>query len=109
MGFPSPANDYIEKRIDLNDILMPHRNNMILIETPDGFVLADKSVKPQPGDKVAQLGEFTQLGKLFSTGIITQDGETIEGKGLDGIIVLGKVTAEVLAVYQPQRSTILIF
>ncbi|UVV74337.1 phage repressor protein [Pantoea agglomerans] len=107
MGFPSPASDYIEQRIDLNDVLMPHRNNMILIETPDGFVLADKSLKPAPGDKVAfQLGEFPQLGRLFRTGIITSDGETIDGEGMDGIIVLGKVTTEVLSVHEPSRPTI---
>jgi len=107
MGFPSPANDYIEKRIDLNDVLMPHRNNMILIETPDGFVLADKSVKPKSGDKVAfQIGEFPQLGRLFRTGIITSDGETIDGEGMDGIIVLGKFTAEVMSVHEPSRPII---
>ncbi|MEN4571824.1 phage repressor protein [Pantoea agglomerans] len=107
MGFPSPASDYIERRIDLNDVLMPHRNNMILIETPDGFVLADKSLKPAPGDKIAfQIGEFPQLGKLFRTGIITSDGETIDGEGMEGIIVLGKVTAEVVSVYVPLRPTI---
>jgi DNA polymerase V len=107
MGFPSPATDYVEKRIDLNDVLMPHRNNMIMIETPDGFVLADKSLEPVPGDKVAfQFGEYSQVGRLFSTGIITQDGETIDGEGLEGIIVLGKVTAEVRAVYEPYRPTI---
>ncbi|WP_286882049.1 phage repressor protein [Pantoea sp. UBA5037] len=107
MGFPSPASDYIERRIDLNDVLMPHRNNMILIETPDGFMLADKSLKPVPGDTVAfQLGEYPQLGKLFSTGIITSDGETIDGEGLEGIIVLGKVTAEIVAVYEPHRPTV---
>jgi len=107
MGFPSPASDYIERRIDLNNILMPHRNNMILIETPDGFVLADKSLKPVPGDKVAfQIGEYPQLGKLFSTGIITSDGETIDREGMDGIIVLGKVTAEVVSVHEPSRPII---
>lgn len=107
MGFPSPATDYIERRLDLNDILMPHRNNMLLIETPDGFVLADKSLKPVPGDKVAfQLGEFPELGRLFSTGIITSDGETIDSEGLDGIIVLGKVTAEIVSVYEQCRPII---
>lgn len=107
MGFPSPASDYIERRIDLNDVLMPHRNNMILIETPDGFVLADKSIKPMPGDKIAfQIGEFPQLGRLFSAGIITSDGETIDGEGLEGIIVLGKVTAEIVTVYEPHRPII---
>lgn len=107
MGFPSPASDYIERRIDLNDVLMPHRNNMILIETPDGFVLADKSLKPVPGDKIAfQIGEFPQVGKLFTTGIISSGGETIDGEGVEGIIVLGKVTAEVVSVYEPLRPII---
>lgn len=107
MGFPSPASDYIERRIDLNDVLMPRRNNMILIETPDGFVLADKSLKPALGDKIAfQIGEFPQLGRLFTTGIITSDGETIDGQGLDGIIVLGKVTAEITCVYEANRPII---
>lgn len=97
MGFPSPTSDYIERRVDLNDVLMPHRNNMILIETPDGFVLADKSLKPASGDKVAfQLGEFPQLGRLFSTGIITSHCETIDGEGMEGIIVMGKVAAEIV-------------
>lgn len=107
MGFPSPASDYIERRIDLNDVLMPHRNNMILIETPDGFVLADKSLKPVPGDKVAfQIGEFPQLGRLFSAGIITSDGETIDGEGMDGVIVQGKVTAEITCVHEASRPII---
>ncbi|MFL6615498.1 MAG: phage repressor protein [Pantoea agglomerans] len=107
MGFPSPAMDYVERRLDLNDILMPHRNNMILIETPDGFVLADKSLKAVPGDKVAfLLGEFPQLGRLFSSGIISSDGETIDGEGMDGIIVLGKVTAEIMLVHEPSRPII---
>lgn len=49
MGFPSPASDYIERRLDLNDILMPHCNNTVLIETPNGCVLADKSLRLVPG------------------------------------------------------------
>lgn len=107
MGFPSPASDYIERRIDLTDVLIPHRNNMILIEAPDGFVLAEKSIKPVPGDKIAfQIGEFPQLGRLFTTGIITSDGETFNGEGMDGIIVQGKVTAEVVSVYERLRTTI---
>lgn len=80
---------------------------MLLIETPDGFSLADKSLKPAPGDKIAfHIGEYPQLGKLFSTGIITSDGETIDREGMDGIIVLGKVTAEVVSVYELLRPTI---
>lgn len=107
MGFPSPANDYIEQRLNLNNILMPNPANMIRVDTPEGFVLVDRSLAAKPGDTVAfQFDDYPQLGKLFSSGIITSDGETIDGEGLDGIIVLGKVTAEVLAVYEPHRPII---
>jgi len=107
MGFPSPAQDHIEHRLNLNDILMPNPANMMRIETPEGFVLVDRSIPPRPGDTVAyQLEDYPQIGKLFPSGIITQDGETIDGQGLDGVVVLGKVTAEVLAVYEPYRPTI---
>lgn len=77
---------------------------MLLNETPEGIVLADKSLKPLPGDIDAfQLGKYPQLGKMFSTGIITHDVETIDGAGLEGVVVLGKVTATIVAVYEPYR------
>jgi len=100
MGFPSPAADYVEKRIDLNAILMPNPANVMRLEAPDGFVLVDRSVTAKPGDTVAfQFDDYPQLGKLFRSGIITQDGETIDGDGLEGLIVLGKVTYEILSVF----------
>ncbi|WP_312056501.1 hypothetical protein [Pantoea brenneri] len=49
MGFPSPAQDYVEQRLNLNDILMPNPANMIRIETPEGFVLIDRSARMKPG------------------------------------------------------------
>ncbi|MGC0781882.1 phage repressor protein [Pantoea agglomerans] len=104
MGFPSPANDYVEGRIDLNKILMPHPTHMLMIETPVGFAIIDRTIQGQTGDKVAfQLADYLQLGRLFRTGIITSDGETIDGEGLEGIIVLGKVTCEVLSVWLGNR------
>ena len=107
MGFPSPASDYIETRIDLNKILMPHPTHMFMIETPVGFAIIDRTVQGKSGDKVAfQFGDYSQLGRLFRTGIITSDGETIDGEGLDGIIVLGKVTAEIVSVYEQCRPII---
>lgn len=107
MGFPSPANDYVEGRIDLNKILMPHPPHMLMIETPVGFAIVDRTVQAQTGDKVAfQLRDNSQLGRLFRTGIITSEGETIDGEGLDGIIVLGKVTAEIVSVHEPSRPII---
>jgi len=107
MGFPSPASDYVEGRIDLNKILMPHPAHMLMIETPTGFAIVDRTVQGKSGEKVAfQFGDYSQLGRLFRTGIITQDGETIDGEGLEGVIVLGKVTAEVLSVHEPSRPII---
>lgn len=107
MGFPSPASDYVEMRINLNKILMPHPTHMFMIETPVGFAIVDKMVQGKSGDKVAfQLGDYSQLGRLFSTGIITSDGETIDGKGMEGVIVLGKVTAEVVSMHEPSRPII---
>lgn len=107
MGFSSPANDYVEGRIDLNKILMPHPAHMLMIETPVGFAIVDRTVQAQTGDRVAfQLGDYSQLGRLFRTGIITSDGETIDGEGMEGIIVLGKVTAEVVSVHEPSRPII---
>jgi len=47
---------------------MPHRNNMVLIEMPDGFVLADKSMKPVPGDKVAFQLDFIAIGQTVQYG-----------------------------------------
>lgn len=100
MGFSSPATDYIEQRLNLNNILMPNPTNMFRVDTPEGFVLVDRSLAAKPGDTVAfQFDDYPQIGKLFSLGVITQDGETIDGEGLEGIIVLGKVTVTVLQVY----------
>lgn len=100
MGFPSPAADFVEKRIDLNAVLMPNPVNVLRLETPEGFVLVDRSVTAKPGDTVAfQFDDYPQIGKLFSSGVITQDGETIDGEGLERITVLGKVTFTVLQVF----------
>lgn len=37
MGFPSPAQDHVEHRLNLNDIQMPNLANMVRIETPEGL------------------------------------------------------------------------
>lgn len=53
MGFQSPAQDYVENRLDLNKLFVRHRDNMVRIETPEGFVLVDRSLAANPGDTVA--------------------------------------------------------
>lgn len=101
MGFSSPAQDHIEQRIDLNKILMPHPAHMLMIETLAGFAIVDRTVQGKTGDKVAfLLGDYSQLGRLLRMLIVTQDSKMIDAEGLEGIIMLGKVTATIVAVYE---------
>lgn len=107
MGFPSPAQDYAETRLDLNEIFMPNRNNTFLIETPSGAMLIDRVVKIKDGDLVAfQMQGYPMLGKWHPHSLITEDGEAIEGEALEDVIVLGKVTVEVLTLDENWRPTI---
>lgn len=67
------------------------------METPDRFAIIDRAARMKAGDEVAfQYDGYPIVGKLFSSGLIIQDGETIDGDRLEGIIVLGKVTAAIL-------------
>ncbi|KNA28014.1 phage repressor protein [Pantoea ananatis] len=103
MGFPSPAADFVESRIDLNRLMINSPSSTIRIETPRGFVLVDSSLTPKAGDKVAwQVDGYPMIGKYFKTGIVTEDGETIDGESLEGVVMLGVVTHEILSVYEAE-------
>jgi DNA polymerase V len=71
-GFPSPALDYMEVRIDLNTALMPHPLATFMVDCegdsmiqafvpPTAKLLIDRSLTPKDGDMVmAKLnGEYT--------------------------------------------------
>ncbi len=71
-GFPSPANDYLQKRIDLNDELIKHPLSTFFIECegtsmidafipPKARLLIDRSLTAKNGDIVLAVvnGEFT--------------------------------------------------
>ncbi|MEJ7672703.1 MAG: S24 family peptidase [Chitinophagaceae bacterium] len=71
-GFPSPAADYSEERIDLNKTLIKHPLSTFLIECegtsmvnafipPKAKLLIDRSITPKNGDIVLAVlnGEFT--------------------------------------------------
>ncbi|MDI6860700.1 MAG: translesion error-prone DNA polymerase V autoproteolytic subunit [Caldisericia bacterium] len=83
-GFPSPADDFIEKTLDLNDLLIKHPqatffvrvlgNSMINANIRDGDILVvDKALEPKEGDIVIANvdGEFVlkrirkKDGKLY--------------------------------------------
>lgn len=71
-GFPSPAQDYVEQRIDLNNLLVSHPSSTYFIKVSgdsmvdggisDGDMLVvDSSIKAEHGDIIvaALSGEFT--------------------------------------------------
>ena len=71
-GFPSPAQDYVEKRIDLNDLLVRHPSATYFVKSSGesmtgagigegDLLIVDSARKPTHGDIViaAIEGEFT--------------------------------------------------
>ena len=71
-GFPSPALDYMEERIDLNKVLIQHPLSTFLVRAtgdsminafipPGAILMVDRSIAPQNNDIVlaAVNGEFT--------------------------------------------------
>jgi len=71
-GFPSPALDYIEDRIDLNDIFIKHPHATFIVECtgdsmidafipPKAKLIVDRSLNATNGDIVLAIvnGEFT--------------------------------------------------
>lgn len=83
-GFPSPADDFLLKRIDLSDELIQHPeatflmrikgHSMAMAGIDDGdIVVVDKAVKPEHGKIVIACvdGEFT-CKRLYSKGEIAK-------------------------------------
>jgi DNA polymerase V len=71
-GFPSPAMDYLEERIDLNKEFIPHPNSTFLVASvgdsmmgayipPKAILVVDRSLTAQNGHIVVAVlnGEFT--------------------------------------------------
>lgn len=71
-GFPSPAADYVERRIDLNELLVAHPSSTYFVKAAGDsmiegginngdLLVVDSSRKPEHGDIViaAVEGEFT--------------------------------------------------
>lgn len=98
MTLPCKILDCDEVSYDLTSEI-PHPNLTMRIDTPLGFALVDSSITPVPGNKVAwQVDGYPIIGKYFKTGIVTEEGETIDGESLEGVVMLGVVTHEILSV-----------
>lgn len=103
MGFPSPATDYIERRLT-PAILCNMGADSRVLETDVGFAVIEPATKKTPGDVLLILCDgHTQFAKLMGKSLITDDGEAIEGTALEEVEVLGRVTFFINSVMQDDR------
>ncbi|MCQ4105140.1 phage repressor protein [Erwinia persicina] len=107
MGFPSPAKDYIEPRLDLNEIFILHPAATTLVQYDGITYIVDAALTPRDGDTLCYeiFGE-QGIGKLMGGCIVTPDGECIEGEVLNDVVVMGKVTTAITPLYDCGRPTI---
>lgn len=92
MGFPSPAMDYVERQLS-PEVLCNIGVESRVLETDVGFAIVEPAARTMPGDVLLILCDgHTQFAKLLGGALITNDGEAIEGAGLEGVEVLGHVT-----------------
>ena len=109
-GFPSPAEDHIEKTLDINDLLIEHPaatffvrvagDSMIGASIQDGDILVvDRSKTPVDDNIVIALvnGEYTVKRLSIKQGVIELCPENpayspIQLSGMDELIVWGVVT-----------------
>ncbi|POU03918.1 hypothetical protein C3369_00695 [Escherichia sp. ESNIH1] len=93
MGFPSPAQDYVEQTLCLNQLCNINGNSLV-IATSSGWAVIDKSKRPLPGRVLlVNVDGNNQFARWLGDALITEDGEAIEGEALDGVIIVGPVTA----------------
>ncbi|WP_034948047.1 S24/S26 family peptidase [Erwinia oleae] len=107
MGFPSPAQDYVESRIDLNTLFIPRPSATSLFDFDGIMHLIDASERPRDGDVLAyELFGEVGIGKLMGRAIVTRDGDAIEGGALDDVIILGRVTLMIQKLWDDDRPII---
>jgi len=91
MGFVSPAGDYIERRLNPEDMLTTDQSR--IVETATGYAVIEPVTKLSQGQVLLILcGGYTQFAKLQGRSLITDDGEAIEGEAVGEVEVMGRVT-----------------
>lgn len=107
MGFPSPAADYVEARINLNELFIQHPSATSVMDVGDVRHFYDAAVQPKAGEDMCfELFGEQMIGRMSGRRIITEDGVLIDGEQLRDVIVLGKVVVSVRSLYDRERPTI---
>lgn len=100
MGFQSPAQDYIQRRLTVNDLVVHNPAATLFIEMDESMLVVDRSAPVKKGDRVALVHEGVSLiARTSDHCVITDEGQKIAGEELEGAVVLGKVTYEIMRVW----------
>jgi len=91
MGFVSPAGDYVERRLNPDDMLTTDQSR--ILETSTGYAVIEPVSKLKQGMVLILLFDgHIQFAKLQERSLITEDGEAIEGEAAELVEVMGRVT-----------------
>ena len=87
-GFPSPADDYIDIGIDLNELLIRHPTSTFFLRVSGhsmigagiqngDLLVVDRSLDPKPGHIVIAVldGAFTLKRMTFNRGVLSLEAE----------------------------------
>lgn len=103
-GFQSPAQDYVQRRLTVNDLVVQNPASTLVIGCDGGLLVIDRDARLATGDKVALLHEGEAL--IARTGercVITEDGQRISGDELENMVMLGKITYKILSTWHDER------
>ncbi|WP_029687393.1 hypothetical protein [Tatumella saanichensis] len=91
MAFPSPAADYVEKRLTPEGV-MGITASSVVIQTTEGYAVAEPGIPAKMGSMVLlELSGRLVFAEVGARRYITNDG-VIEGDALDDARVIGVVT-----------------
>ncbi|HBC2001488.1 TPA: hypothetical protein ACHT5R_001657 [Citrobacter freundii] len=92
MGFPSPATDYVERRL-CPEIICGIGIDSRVLETSSGFAVIEPVTRLVQNQVLLILsGGRTQFSRVVGRALITDDGEAIEGEAAEEVEVMGRVT-----------------
>ena len=100
MGFQSPAEDYVQRRLTVNDLVVHNPASTLVIGRDHGLLVIDRDARIAAGDKVALLHDGAAL--IARTGercLVTEDGQCIAEDELEELVVLGKIIYEIVKLW----------
>ncbi len=107
MGFPSPAADYVEQRINLNDLVRGYPSSTIALMCGKHMAIVNAAQKPRDGNEVLlRYQNQREWGIVLmpagrQPAIRLNDNRMLQGEDLEEVVIEGVVVVEVHAVMEP--------